>query len=334
MKKLLTTSVLFLFIFFTHAQSIDTVQVGKNEFAISGNTYSLFQTLELSATWNRSVFIYPKQAMKGASKNGKLLRGFQMYRDISRIVTAQKEQGYFVDSTITIAKIYVANTALEDWSTIFSWDSILLVTGATLVFNEDIKNIAGNKTGWRTFPFSTPFSYDTTKNLAIMVQYQQNNGTKGQMFWAYDSTHVKPTDADQTNYYSRFQLKYSQKPFSQTTEPVNNFTGSNLRHPTMRFLFAPQNVQVSVSENEGVKNLLIAPNPASDVLIFSFIAKETTTAKVFISDVSGRLFLQKNVDILRGPNAVNFPISAVPKGAYLLTIDDGVAVVSQQFIKM
>jgi Secretion system C-terminal sorting domain len=334
MKKLIATPFFFLWAFFLYAQTIDTLQVGRNEFAISGNTYSPFQTLELSNTWNQSVYVYPRQAMRGAAKNGKLLKGFQLFRDISRIVTAQKEQGYFASNTATIGRIYVANTTLDDWSTIFSWDSVLLVTRATLVFEGDIKAIAGTKTGWRTFPFSTPFSYDTTKNLALMFQYQQNNGTVGQMYWAYDSTHVKATDADQTNYYSRYQLKYNHKSFSQTTEPVNNFTGSNVRHPTMRFLFAPQNVQVGVAEGAVIAEVLISPNPATDVLNFDCVAREKILVKMLISDLLGRTFQQKNVDILRGSNNVKIPISDLPKGIYLLTIDDGKVVVKQKFVKM
>jgi Secretion system C-terminal sorting domain len=280
------------------------------------------------------VYVYPRQAMRGGAKNGKPLKGFQLFRDISRIVTAQKEQGYFASTTTTIGKIYAANTALEDWSTIFSWDSVLLVTRATLVFEGDIKAIVGNTTGWKTFPFSTPFSYDTTKNLALMFQYQQNSGTVGQMYWAYDSTHVKPTDVDQNNYYTRFQLKYNHKLFSQTPEPVNNFTGSNVRHPTMRFLFAPQNVQVGVAESTIIEDLLVSPNPAMDVLSFNCVAKNKISVKILVSDLLGRVFRQKNVDILRGTNDLKIPISDVPKGIYLLTIDDGKAVVVRKFTKI
>lgn len=333
MKFFLTIIIFTLICLQSGAAQVDTVQVGKGQFAISSNTYSFFGTVENSYWWNRSVYIYPKEILKGAARNGARLVGFQLFRDVSRTPNppTPKIPGRFAANAQALAKVYMANTAIKSWEAIGTWDSVFLLTPMTKVIDEDIKKYIDTLSGWRTFPLTSAFSYDTTKNLAIAVEYRQEVGNSGHIFWAYDSTSIIPGSADTlTNWYDEYQLRYSRY-FANTPEPVNAFTGRNNNRSQVKFLFRRPN---AVEENILVESMRIFPNPVADLLTVHFTAKDKTTAKVFISDVNGRLFLQKNVDILRGSNAVGFPISDLSKGAYLLTIDDGVTLVAQQFIKM
>jgi Secretion system C-terminal sorting domain len=333
MKFFLTIIILTFMCAQSGAAQTDTVQVGKGQFAISSNTYSFFGTVENSYWWNRSVYIYPKEILKGAARNGARLVGFQLFRDVSRTPNppTPKIPGRFAANAQATAKIYMANTAIKTWEAVGTWDSVFLVTSMTKVIDEDIKKYIDTLSGWRTFPLTTPFNYDTTKNLAIAVEYRQEVGNVGHIFWAYDSTSIIPGTADTLiNRYDDYQFRFSRY-FANTPEPVNAFTGKNNNRSQVKFLFRRPN---AVEENVLVESMRVFPNPVADLLTVHFTAKDKTRTKMFISDVNGRLFLQKNVDILRGANAVNFPISDVPKGAYLLTIDDGVTIVSQQFIKM
>ena len=90
-KNNLFFAFLCFFISSVSAQT-DTVTLGKNQFAISGNTYSFFQTIETNATWNRSVYIYPLESLRpqnGWKKGGQTtIKGYQLFRDLSRVAGA------------------------------------------------------------------------------------------------------------------------------------------------------------------------------------------------------------------------------------------------------
>ena len=315
------------------AQTDSLFTVGKREFAISSNTYSMFQTIENLSTWNRSVYIYPKQALKGLEMSGNSvkIKAFQLYREVSRIASAVGPSGKFPNTAKTTAQIYMANTTLSDWSTLRTWDSVFLITKPTKVFDNDIKQYIDTTNGWKTIPFSAVFNYDTSKNLAIVVEYKQDKGSVGQIFWAYDSTHVKKGDVDTTNYFSRLQFKFCHKPFSQTELPINEFTGSNIRHPSIRFIVQKTSKTADISF---IDNLAIFPNPVQNDLNVNILSKENMVVDIQIIDLAGHIFMQKRQPILRGYNRNTLKINNLLGGSYLLILSNGKEKIAKQFIKI
>lgn len=315
------------------AQTDSLFTVGKREFAISSNTYSMFQTIENLGTWNRSVYIYPKQALKGLEMSGDSvkIKAFQLYREVSRIASAVGPSGKFPNTAKTTAQIYMANTTLSDWSTLGTWDSVFLITKPTKVFDNDIKQHIDTTNGWKTIPLSTVFNYDTSKNLAIGVEYMQDKGSMGQIFWAYDSTHVKKGDVDTTNYFSRLQFKFCHKPFSQTELPINEFTGSNIRHPSIRFIVQKTSKTPDISF---IDNLTIFPNPVQNDLNVTILSKENMEIDIQIIDLIGHIFMQKKQPILRGYNRNTLKINDLTTGSYLLILSNRKEQIAKQFIKI
>ena len=323
------------------AQTADTPTIGKNQFAISGNTYSFFQTIENNATWNRSVYIYPRQAVR--PKNGwrrsgwPYLTAFQLFRDLSRVSGAQTTAGIFKDTTTANAKIYMASTTLNDFSTIFTWDSVLLLPKMTKVFDGSIKPYVDTSSGYKTFPVGF-FMPDTSKNIVIAVEYRQSSGTAGQMFWAYDTTSAFVGGLDSVNYFSSLQFRFCHKPFSQTDSFVNRFTGSNIRHPHIKFIY--RYVIDATDDALAEKTILpeslqISPNPVSSSgLTLDFTARRTAEGQASVSNLLGKIFFKKTLSILRGDNRTVLNVADLPQGVYFLSINDGTTLTTRQFVKL
>jgi hypothetical protein len=303
------------------AQRIDTVTVGKNQFAISGNTYSFFQTVEFQPQfWNRSVYIYPRQALKGMPQNAEIT-AFRMFRDVTRVSSVTPVQGKFPANAVVTAKIWMANTNLEEWGdTLKKWSLVQNTLTSTLVFNADLKQYIDSTSGWKTFPLlNTPFRYDSTQNLAIMVEYSQDMATVGQIFWAYDSTTAKMGATDTTNYFNKLQLRFCHKLFSGTVAPVDSFTGSNIRHPHIKFLYkAKPNLIFEQTNDSKIK---LYPNPASDVLMVELDdLKQNTVLKIV--DMMGKVHYIKNDFDANQRQLIQIAVHDLPKGAYFLIVVD------------
>jgi Secretion system C-terminal sorting domain len=305
------------------AQRIDTVTVGRNQFAISGNTYSFFQTVEFQPLfWNRSVYIYPRQALKGMPQNAEMT-AFRMFRDVTRVSGVTPVQGKFPANAVVTAKIWMANTNLEEWGdTLKKWSLVQNTLTPTLVFDGDLKQYIDSTSGWKTFPLlNTPFRYDSTKNLAIMVEYYQDMATVGQIFWAYDSTMVKVGATDTTNYFSRYQLRFCHKLFSGTVAPVDSFTGSNIRHPHIKFLYkAKPNLIFEHDANDAFK---IYPNPVATVLTVDLNGDFKPNVQFYMVDILGKTYFQKEIVILNEPHQEQIDVSHLPAGTYFLIANDG-----------
>jgi hypothetical protein len=335
MKKKGTLGFLFMAIVVQSllAQRIDTMTVGRNQFAISGNTYSFFQTVEFQPQfWNRSVYIYPRQALKGMPQNAEIT-AFRMFRDVTRVSSVTPVQGKFPANAVVTAKIWMANTNLEEWGDTFKkWSLVQNTLTPTLVFNGDLKQYIDSTSGWKTFPLlNTPFRYDSTQNLAIMVEYSQDMATVGQIFWAYDSTMAKVGATDTTNYFNKFQFRYCHKLFSGTVAPVDSFTGSNIRHPHIKFLYkAKPNLIFEQSDNLKFK---LYPNPTSDVLMVELAdLKQNTVLKIV--DMMGKVHYIKNDFDANQRQMISIDVHHLPKGAYFLIAADEQARQVRSFFKL
>jgi hypothetical protein len=330
---------IFLFVFLLCNQivinaQIDTLKIGKLQFAISGNTYSFFQTVG-AATWNRSVYIYPKQTVyknlpvqRAATAR---LQAFQLFRDVTRVSTVTPIPGRL--SGNCRGRVWLANTDSIDFTNVVAWSQVTRIFRPSLVFDGDIKAIADSTSGWKTFPITPQFPLDTSKNLLVVVEYVQDAPTIDQVFWAYDSTTVMPNDVDTINYFSRLQFRFCHQPFSRSPTPVDTFTGSNIRHPSLRLIV---NSTTKVEEKENlIKDLQIFPNPTqqSDLQI-AFSIEKTTILEGQVTDVLGRLIWSEKRELLRGSQ--NFVLHLphnLAKGFYFLTLKTGKIHLTKTFLK-
>jgi hypothetical protein len=332
MNKLLCVTLLSLLFIVPLTAQTDSILVGNGQFAISFNTYSLFHSLETNTWWNRSVFIYPKEVLKGASRNGTRLVGFQMFRDVARTANppTPKVPGRYPTVASVTARVFVGNTNLTSWETIGTWDSVFLNVPMTQVLSGDMKPFIDTLNGWRTFPFLTAFNYDTTKNLAIASEFIQNVGCSGHIFWAYDSTSARSGSSDTVNRFLDFGARYVSPRSNGSSSLLNVFDGKNERRPQMRFLFRRPN---SVVENVLAESVEVFPNPVASQINVQLTAQKDSDVRLYISNTVGQILTRQTVKILRGGNQVKIDVQNLPIGTYLLTLDDGEALLSRQFYK-
>ena len=65
------------------------------------------------------------------------------------------------------------------------------------------------------------------------------------------------------------------------------------------------------------------PNPASDILFFSFTSEEDADYRVKVCDMAGRELMQEARNATKGSNASEIPVNSYAKGAYLLIVEKG-----------
>ena len=123
--------------------------------------------------WSRSIFIYPFTMLSGL-KNNTFVNALELYRldDGNSLGTGNN------------LKIYIKNSSNYSFDAGTSW--LTESTDAVLVYDDDPQNIVSNYSGYKRFPFKTPFFY-TGDNLEIIYQYTKvdNNGGNDQTVWSY-----------------------------------------------------------------------------------------------------------------------------------------------------
>jgi len=67
-------------------------------------------------------------------------------------------------------------------------------------------------------------------------------------------------------------------------------------------------------------SLTLYPNPAKSVLNVSYNSATAQQVDLYIYDMLGRIMQKKMVDMQAGPNTVALPVSGLPTGSYLLTL--------------
>jgi hypothetical protein len=327
-KKILQTLVFCFLAIFSQAQ-VNVVTSGNGQFAISSNTYSMFQTIDSFTTWNRSAYIYPKEIFAGITQSNASISRFEMFRDVSRTATGVKIPGVFPANASAFGKVWMAWTTDNGIPT--TWDSVFIASpNLVQVFNADIKSLVGTTSGWKTFPLISPLRFEPNKNLIIAVEYVQSAGPAGAIYWAYDSTSVIPNAVDTVNRFKPLQMRFCHRPFSQSPIPVNAFTGSNIRRPTIKFNFGPAG---NTAETARLDNLKLSPNPTAEWLNVTFEAIETLACETYITHVSGEVVQKQKIEIIKGENFLKLPVHDLAAGSYFWVLQTPKGRVSQPFVK-
>ena len=79
--------------------------------------------------------------------------------------------------------------------------------------------------------------------------------------------------------------------------------------------------------------LIIAPNPAIDVLNLRLEAKKNAQMTLYVFDVSGRMIMSKNEQAVRGHQELSIDINHLSSGIYFLKVQIGEDHYSKKFIK-
>ncbi len=79
--------------------------------------------------------------------------------------------------------------------------------------------------------------------------------------------------------------------------------------------------------------LNLYPTPTVNTINAEFNSDSNQMTGIFISDISGKLILQKTIKVLEGYNNINFEVSSLQKGMYVLKLVTSNKIISSVFIK-
>jgi len=152
------------------------------------STYGPMSSVATVNAASRHAYIYPASQLTGIA--GVNLSGAYFHRATATGSMAGTPN----------FKIYVKEVSATDWgSTALDWATA--ITGATLVFNGNPAPIVGSAAGWKSFPFSTTFTYSGTQNLAVFTEYLNTTASTA-LSWSYEYTSscVNTSNSNTTKY--------------------------------------------------------------------------------------------------------------------------------------
>jgi hypothetical protein len=90
---------------------------------------------------------------------------------------------------------------------------------------------------------------------------------------------------------------------------------------------------ITISRTEKPFTLKMFPNPAKDFVTFRTNSTENQAFTVTITDISGRILIQKNYDITSGGADNHINISALSNGIYFFTFNNGIRKITERFVR-
>jgi Endonuclease I/Secretion system C-terminal sorting domain len=90
---------------------------------------------------------------------------------------------------------------------------------------------------------------------------------------------------------------------------------------------------ITISRTEKAFTLKMFPNPAKDFVTFRTNTTENQAFNVTITDISGRILIQKSYDITSGGVDNHINISALTNGIYFFSFDNGIRKTTERFVR-
>jgi len=211
MKKI--TFLLFAF-FLCLQMSAQLYQVPTCSGGISSNTYGPMNSVATVNATNRTAVIYPSSQL--ATLTG---------QDLNAVYFKRMAATGSMAGTPNF-KVYLKETSAVDFGAA-ALDWATEIAGATLVYDSNPSAAVGSSAGWKSFTFSTNFTYSGTQNLAVYMEYVNTTASTA-IGWDYEygSPCISTTNNNTTKYIN-----------NTTGTPGTSLTSSNYRRPQIGFDF-------------------------------------------------------------------------------------------------
>lgn len=211
-KLIFCVFILSLLNSMVNAQSIT---IGPSGTTTASVTWGPMNAGTTAARYNRTAYIYPASLFPGLTNGDRILA--LAFR--KAVTTAPTGTANF--------KMYVKNTNLTAWASALTWSTE--ISNATLVFDGNPNTILGNTSGFKTFPFTSGYTYNTANgsNLVVLVEYTQTAASTA-ITWIYDTQTTIPD-------YATNSTRYVSSTTTSTPAATTNTASSN--HPQMRIDF-------------------------------------------------------------------------------------------------
>lgn len=190
-----------------------SVTIGPTSTSTNSITYGPMSSGTTAARYNRHAYIY-SVSLLGDITNGDRIDALAFRKSAATAPTGASN-----------FKVYIKNVSAADWGTgSVNWTTE--IANATLVYNSSPNTIVGNTSGFKTFPFISPYIYNSANgtNIAILVEYTQT-AVSTAITWIYDTQTNVPA-------YATNQTKYISSTAGNT--PANLLSSTNSIHPQLR----------------------------------------------------------------------------------------------------
>jgi hypothetical protein len=147
-----------------------TISLGT--FSGAGSTNVLLSTSTTVNRYSRTMSLYTASEIIAAGGNA---------GSITSLAWDKQGSGEYLTNDAYI-KIYLKHTTDGVWSTapVPDWDNVVI--GATEVFTSNTFSLPVG-TGWAAIPFTTPFVWNGTDNIVIMVEWDRASAPTGAINW-------------------------------------------------------------------------------------------------------------------------------------------------------
>ena len=253
-KLLLITVMLYCF------PSLAQVTVSLGTYTGNGTTNVLLSTSTTTNRYSRTISLYT--ASEIIAEGG-------MAGVISSLAWDKHGTGEYTTDDAYI-KIYLKHVTNSQWTSVPDWNTE--VATADEVFTSSTYSIPTG-TGWKEVPFTTPFIWNGTDNIAVFVEWDRSSAPTGNIGWGRSTT----TDANATRVGSAglnalILLINSNRPLLQLTiMPSACWKPSGLTLDNLTATSAEFSWTASADETDGYNWAVMASgsHPDSDTPIVS-----------------------------------------------------------------
>jgi hypothetical protein len=151
----------------------DTLSIGV--FSGSGSTNVLLSTSTTVNRYSRTISLYSAYEVSSAGGSA---------GSITSLGWDKSGTGEYTSNDAYI-KVLLKNVPDTAWAGVPLWDSVAL--GATEVFTSSVYSIPTG-TGWKHVPFTTPFVWDGSSAIAVMVEWDRASAPTGAINWGRSTT--------------------------------------------------------------------------------------------------------------------------------------------------
>ena len=277
MKKKLLFTCAILFCFTSFSQT--TISLGT--YSGQGSTNVLLSTSTTNNRYSRTISIYTASEIQAAGGTA---------GNIVSLAWDKNGTGEYQTNDAYI-KIYLKHINLNLWndSDVPDWSSE--IAGATEVFTSSTYSIPTG-TGWKEVPFTTPFVWNGTENVAVMVEWDRSSTPTASIFWGRSTnTDTNATRVGSTSLNALVFLINDNRPLVQLT-----FDGT-----------------ASVGDSF-FDNFIHYPNPVESELILD---NNYPIDEVTVYNMLGQVIAQHNFNQM---NQIKVNFSDYKSGSYFLRV--------------
>ena len=99
------------------------------------------------------------------------------------------------------------------------------------------------------------------------------------------------------------------------------------------FIVGEEYITTAIGEDEELTFSEFYPNPVQDVLHAELVVGQAVIARVMVLDLSGKVYLRKEADLLPGKNLIELEMGGMPAGGYVLYVITDNLFLSEKLIR-